>query len=180
MEDEILDELKEVPKHVVYASFMRRAVATVVDSIILGPVTFAATYMTGGLQEDFLFIFPLLVSLFYKVFLEKEFGQTLGKKIVGIAVVNEDLRKISLKQSLIRNYDEVIGMFVSMISNYALSDNQLFQSVFNYGNALGYYGNLLGLFFLIDCLMMLNAPKNQTVHDKWANTFVVKDTFLIK
>jgi len=180
MEDEIIDEFKELPKNVVYVSFMRRVGASILDSIVIGPITFAMTYFAGGQQLTGLLIVPPVISLLYKVVLEKEFGQTLGKKVVGIAVVNEDLQKISLAQSLIRNYYYVITMVLSIIGDYALAENNSNIPFSGYGDTINYITYAITLGWFIDCIMMSSEAKNQTLHDKWANTYVVKDTFLIK
>jgi len=180
MEDEIIDEFKELPKNVVYVSFMRRAGASILDSIVIGPITFAMTYFAGVQQLSYWLLVPPVISMFYKVVLEKEFGQTLGKKIVGIAVVNEDLQKISLSQSLIRNYYYVITMVLSIIGDYALAGNNSNIPFSGYGDSVNYITYAISLGWLIDCFMMSAESKNQTLHDKWANTYVVKDTFLIK
>lgn len=180
MEYDIIDEFKELPKHVAYVSFLRRVGATILDSIVIGPITFAMTYFSGLHQLDFLLVLPSIISLLYKVVLEKEFGQTLGKKILGIAVVNEDLRKISLSQSLIRNYYQIITVVLAIISDYLLVENTSTLTASNFGGTMNYltYGVALG--WMVDCLTMSNETKNQTLHDKWANTYVVKDAFLIK
>lgn len=180
MEENIIDEFKELPKHVAYVSFLRRVGATLLDSILMGPIAFALTYFSGLQQLNYLLVLPSVISFLYKVILEKEFGQTLGKKVVGIAVVDEDLRKISLSQSLIRNYYQIITVVLTFISDYVLVGHTSTLTASNYDEIVNYltYGAALG--WMVDCLMMSNAPKNQTLHDKWANTYVVKDTFLIK
>lgn len=97
---------------------LQRAVALIVDSILLGivgavlaggltAVAFSgsnATGMLGGLLAP---VFGLL-SLIYFVALEARDGQTLGKKLMNIRVVNDDGTPLDLVDSLVRNVLRIV------------------------------------------------------------------------
>jgi uncharacterized RDD family membrane protein YckC len=129
-----------------YAGRPQRFVAILIDALILGLVGLAinltlATY--GGEYRVLISYFTqILLSLGYFVVLQTYLGgQTLGKKIMGIRVVNWEGKKPTLGRMAIR---EIFGKFCSYIT----------------------YG--------VGFLMILWDRKRQGLHDKVADTYVVK------
>lgn len=190
MEEQILDEFNETPKHIDYVGLTKRFNASLLDSLIIAVFAFGLNYLMAGRGIPALAILPVVVDLLYKVVLEKEFGQTIGKKAVGITVVNENLRKISWQQSLVRNYYYVIGTVIGLIQYYYAYQYQGSEAGLSYTDSmltqlagpmyLNYVNYALMIGFVIDCLRMSKSEKNQTMHDTWANTYVVRESFLIK
>ena len=83
----------------------KRAVAFVVDLLILGVVLGLATNVAFmvALPLGFLSIaLSVVVAFVYFSYLEAAFGQTLGKTAMGIVVISEDDDPISTRASLIR------------------------------------------------------------------------------
>ena len=80
----------------------------------------------GGIGGGFLFIFLFAVEWLYPVLFELLMGgQTPGKKVLGIAVVNDDLSPVTLGTSLVRNLLRTIdflplfylGAVITMLCN---------------------------------------------------------------
>jgi uncharacterized RDD family membrane protein YckC len=105
-----------------YQGVGRRAVAIVIDSF-LGIVTFfAAGFLVGsvtgettatgfqleGASAMIVFGLVALIGLAYYVLLEAYYGQTLGKRLVGIRVVSQDGSEITLSESVMRNLIRII------------------------------------------------------------------------
>ena len=183
MELQILDEFKEEPSQITYVGLARRFKATLLDAVLVTAVSYAISYVTEAARLELLLVLPSIIDLLYKVVLEKEFGQTLGKKAFGMAVVGEDLRKITWQQSLVRNYYYIVSTVLVLIqyyisvqpgSQYAGIAEALDGHVY-----LNYFTYACMIAFIVDCLKMANDTRNQTMHDKWANTFVVRETFFI-
>ncbi len=92
----------------------KRIFAFILDILFLSVFFFPATYLYSGkwlmYPEDHLWIIfdPiclifLAIIFLYFIILEAYFGQTIGKKIMKIKVVNYKQEKAGIKKSLIRN-----------------------------------------------------------------------------
>jgi len=95
---------------------LERVVALLVDGLVLvaigvvvGIVAYAAP-LSGAPSELMDLIGPIggLVGLIYFTLLEAKGGQTLGKKAMGIKVVNKDGTEIDMAESLIRNILRIV------------------------------------------------------------------------
>ncbi|MFH1326614.1 MAG: RDD family protein [archaeon] len=97
------------------ASIWERIFSFILDIIFLSAFFFPITYLYSGkwlmYPEDHLWsifdpiclIFLIIIFLYF-VILEAYFGQTVGKKIMKINVVDyKDNKRIGIKKSLIRN-----------------------------------------------------------------------------
>jgi uncharacterized RDD family membrane protein YckC len=102
-----------------YASLLKRAAAQIIDYIVFCIFFFPATYLYKGTwlmtPEDHLWIIfdPIcgvfLVIIFaYFIILEWLTGYTAGKYMLKIRVRTTANTRISLKQSLIRNFGRLI------------------------------------------------------------------------
>jgi uncharacterized RDD family membrane protein YckC len=136
-----------------YISVGRRAIAVIVDAIILlfvfillvaitgdeGSVTTTDTSFeaTGGGLATTL---TVVVSFAYFIVLEKVLGATLGKLFVGIRVVMADGTELTWGASVIRNLLRVVDGF---------------------------------FFYLVGAIFVWNSPQRQRLGDQAAKTVVV-------
>jgi uncharacterized RDD family membrane protein YckC len=122
-----------------YAGVSLRFVAVLIDAIILVVLILVLALFTGGwystttengvhavgVNAD---SWPLLVFFGYYVVFEAVCGRTIGKRLVGLRVVNEDGDSISWGQSLGRNLLRVVDAFffyfVAAISVWSSSKRQ--------------------------------------------------------
>jgi uncharacterized RDD family membrane protein YckC len=133
---------------VVHSGFWRRALATILDGIIVGiPVAVVLGLVFGftpdPLSSDGLLsqIFNTVILLVYKVAMEASVKQaTIGKMIMGIIVTDYNGGRISVARAIGR-------YFASFLSALIIG--------------IGY-------------LMVAFTPKKQGLHDFMASTFVVK------
>ena len=113
-----------------YVGVGRRAVAVILDSIVLaipffvfGNLIASITGETtaGGFQLEggsALLLFGLMgvIGFGYYVLLEAYYGQTLGKRLVGVRVVTADGTTIDLSDSVVRNVLRLVdGIFVYLV-----------------------------------------------------------------
>jgi uncharacterized RDD family membrane protein YckC len=95
----------------------RRAVAIIIDSILLGIVFWAIAFMTGGTTASGFSLtgapalLSLLIGLAYFVVMEKTSGATLGKRAMGLKVVKEGGEPLDWQASIIRNILRIIDGF---------------------------------------------------------------------
>ncbi len=99
-----------------YAGGGVRFVAALIDNIVLlVPYFITGAIFSGGdgnNQSPFLFLINLAISIGYWVFYQASAGQTLGKKVMGIKVVDLSGNKPTAMTFFLR---EIIGKMVSAI-----------------------------------------------------------------
>ena len=105
-----------------YAGVGSRAVATIIDSIVLFAVFFAIAAAAGQTTEEGFeltgapFVVATVVGFLYYIGLEALSGATLGKRIVGLRVVREDGGGIGWRESVIRNLLRLVdGLFLYLV-----------------------------------------------------------------
>jgi uncharacterized RDD family membrane protein YckC len=136
-----------------YASWGRRAVGLLLDTLIVFVVIFAGALVIAALSAaagtDALFVLAVILIIgfpifYYTYFVGNEQGQTYGRRALGIQVRSAD------------------------------TGGQV-----GYGRAFGRYlvTYLFGIFvlpLLVDYLWPLWDSRNQTLHDKAASTIVIR------
>lgn len=107
--------LNPVPTQVAYAGFFKRFVAVLIDGILFGVIAMIipglhSTAENGTTSINF---FGQALLMAYSVFMLVKYGQTLGKKAMGIKVVKEGTdEKLDVVSAILR---EVVGKFLSGI-----------------------------------------------------------------
>lgn len=115
-----------------YGGFWRRALAGIVDLIVMGML---------GLVP----IIGWFVSILYYPLLTAFYGQTVGKKLLGLMVVDrDDNSPVSLFDAVIREW---VGKFVFILVN---------------------------TFFFLGLILLGFDSKKEGLHDKIAKTHVVR------
>jgi uncharacterized RDD family membrane protein YckC len=105
--------MKQEDTMLVSASFGRRAAAKISDGIIgmavAAPLAWLAWRAFGPL---FVIALPVLVLGFlgYLILSEYCFGQTLGKRLLGLRVVNEAGARVSLGQAVVRQLPLLLNL----------------------------------------------------------------------
>ena len=99
----------------------------VIQAIAISAMSIAAIPLgMGGIGGGFFLIFLFAIEWLYPVLFELLMrGQTPGKKVLGIAVVNDDLSPVTLGTSLVRNLLRTVdflpllylGGVITMLSN---------------------------------------------------------------
>lgn len=108
----------DLPPQLAYQGIGIRFVSLVIDSIIIAIVfgalsaIFGAGKMQGGNMPWYLGVLSFVFMIAYYTYLEGSRGQTIGKMITKIKVVNEDGKPIDMNQAFKRNILRVIDGFV--------------------------------------------------------------------
>jgi uncharacterized RDD family membrane protein YckC len=125
----------------------RRAVAIIIDMIVLGILGWVISLFTGMSTSEgfnltgapaFLWFF---IALAYYVVMEVQLGGTLGKMALGMKVVKEDGAKLDWGASLIRNILRIVDGF---------------------------------FFYLVGAIVVWTSKKRQRLGDMVAHTLVVR------
>jgi uncharacterized RDD family membrane protein YckC len=147
------------------ASWASRAVATIVDGLIVGGITLAILAVLGvgffsdgtvGTVEVLVgllvgtIVFAALALLYAPLVMAQTNGQTLGKMLAGCRVVRADGRPV--------------GFWWSALREVAVK-----------GVLLGIASSLTGgIAYLVDVLWPLPDPENRALHDHLVDSRVVK------
>jgi uncharacterized RDD family membrane protein YckC len=127
----------------------RRAVAIIIDMIVLGIVGWIIAKFTGGTTSDGFEVtgapafLLFLIAMAYYVVMEVQWGGTLGKMALGLKVVKESGEKLDWQASIIRNLLRIVDGF---------------------------------FFYLVGAIIVWTSKKKQRLGDMVAHTLVVPKT----
>jgi uncharacterized RDD family membrane protein YckC len=161
-----------------YKTGLKRLGAALIDGVIFIPFVFIQNWLfdvTESLAVKIAWtIFVLFLSFFYSIFLHYKYGQTFGKWVAGVKVLNIDESKtMTLKQSVIRDsfylVTEVLALlyFTFLFFGTSQPDN-LFDNYREFNT----YPTLI--WTLLELISMLTNNKRRAVHDFLAKSVVVR------
>jgi uncharacterized RDD family membrane protein YckC len=122
VEDPHMDEMN-------FASLKERIIAALLDFVLFLVIFFPITYLIKGVWvmspidhqwayglfiTDPICIAFLVIMIFYFIALEARFGQTLGKLIMGIKIIDKEGNSPGFRKSLIRNLLRVVDALPSL------------------------------------------------------------------
>ncbi|MES2133561.1 MAG: RDD family protein [Bacteroidota bacterium] len=141
-----------------------RVLASVIDSAIIAAFHFISSYFIYIGSDWFTIIQDIFMTAYY-IYFHAKFGQTPGKMILSIKVVDyKSGSALSLKQAVLR-YSIWMGI---ILLEYVL------RFTFGYDEYEGWITALPGLFALIVLLSIFSDDKGRGIHDKIAGT-ITKD-----
>ena len=160
-----------------YAGFWIRLAAFIIDGIISSCIFFIIGVILGiilvfweGMSLDaFLGIWyvDVLLGVVYYVGFWTWRGQTPGKMLVRIKIVRTDGSSIGLGRAFIRYLMFVVGSIASLLqSNFTVLG----------GRDTDYFLSTINLLVLVGFLWVAFDSHKQGIHDKLADTYVVKLT----
>lgn len=158
------------------APFHRRLFAWIIDIVILYLYALMAVEVLQGIRRNdnektywVVFILFLVPFLTYHLLCEVTMnGQSLGKKIMGIRVVNENGGQPGIGQFIIRWLIRTSDLMAVVIILYAPFAVQLGDGEFFWSMAIP-----MGLFFT-DIILVNASKKNQRLGDMLAHTLLIR------
>lgn len=162
--------MAEEVEHIWISGFWRRICALLIDTLILG----AAGLVLGLLLESFFVqigawgrLIGFSIALIYFGVMNSSItgGQTIGKKVLKLRVVDSKNTPISLGKSIIRYF--ILGIPFSL--NGAQISNEVMLSILMYPLTLIIFGGLFSIFYLY----IFNRITRQSLHDLLVGTYVV-------
>lgn len=91
-----------------------RILAWIVDALLVGVITGAVTRPLAALGDvgaALNGLLGLVLTLAYFVYMEGTYGQTLGKRLLGIVVVDENGGPCTMEASIVRNLLRLVDNF---------------------------------------------------------------------
>ncbi|WP_298737432.1 RDD family protein [uncultured Chitinophaga sp.] len=163
----------------IYRTFWRRLWAAIIDGIVLYPVGFAESYIysTGNRYLSFASTL-VVVSLctLYFIVLHAKYGQTLGKKLMGIKVTDvNSMELIGPRRAVLRELPWLIASLVALIFlvvQLFFIDGEDIVVVFERYNNIA--SSISFMWLILELVTMLTNSKRRAIHDWMANSVVLK------
>jgi uncharacterized RDD family membrane protein YckC len=163
-----------------YNTFLRRVLAGLIDGVVLAPLPFLIHYVsalhTGVILFALYCVFEFSADWMYSVILHWRYGQTLGKKVMGIKVLDiSESRLPTFRQALTRDAIYVFlnslavacVIYLVLVEKYSL--NEIGRSLPRHlltWIPLGW--------FILELTTMLTNVKRRAFQDWMAGTVVVR------
>lgn len=167
------DKLEDIQ----YTGFFKRALAYIIDLIILGIVDFAVASVLKGLPYT---LTTFIITLAYFAIMESsKFQGSLGKMLLKIKITDENGGRLSILKAGVRYIGLEIFSILSEIAGIAQGKSsvansndisQLMKSLTDLPHILAYVGLIYGIIIFIS---MLSSEYGQGIHDKIVKSYVV-------
>ena len=162
------------------AGFWIRVVASLVDGLILLPITIGFIFAVFTVNIPLVLLFAL-PSLVYKPLMESRYGATWGKMICGLRVTGEQVGKLSLGAAYLRFVPFMASLVVWLVVYLLLYANGEFTTASNHleisralqEHPLRHLNQLTGMIILVDCGSVLLTEDKRALHDFLAKSFCV-------
>lgn len=164
-----------------YHTFAFRAVALIIDIIVLIPLTASGSYLAYSIGNTPLMHFAVssliaLLSVFYYILMHALFGQTLGKMLVKVKVVDISHSPINLGQAAIRSLPQLIPLIFAMgfenprglSGNSSQWDAQLAESL-KFLLMIS-----ISIWTVLNIIIAAAGEKHRALHDHIAGTVVIR------
>lgn len=177
-----IEQQHDDTNQVEYATFWVRLLAVIIDGFVTLPIGLLILFNFLSLKSFPLMVLTTLLTVLYRPLMEWRYSATVGKMLLKIKVVNEDQEHIRIDQAFGRNIPWIINYTLSLISYFYLfqtADFIAMDSIFHMealaatspietANTVYFY------IFLAIMVSLIYDKRKQGIHDKIAQTFVVK------
>ena len=168
-----------------YSTFWRRFFAGIVDGVVLLPLGYLldlsppSVLELNGISDTAYMLFTSILwhaCVFgYSIVLHWKYGQTLGKKLCEVRVVDVgETRLLTLDQSFRRDAIPIALVVISiMLFTLQLFIGDLWLGVLS----AGLLGSVNLIWFLLEIITMATNDKRRAFHDYIARSVVVQDEY---
>lgn len=161
-----------------YRTARKRIWATIVDAIVFMPFLLVDGYLLTRTTNEYILvawnIFTVFVPIFYFIIAQYKYGQTIGKWVASVKVVDvSETRNLTLKQSILR-----IGVYLAAVLVGFLYYCFLALQTGDIGYLLNDFKELAGtpyfIWFLLEFITLLADRKRRAIHDRVARSVVIR------
>jgi uncharacterized RDD family membrane protein YckC len=174
------DKIKTLANNIQYATFMQRVHAYTLDCIIFAPLSAISGWNLIQWKNPWIAIGVIIIWCIYKPVLEWTQGATIGKKIIGLKVVDYNYEGISFNQAMLRfsvYFAVSIGNLLTFLTLYehpdfseALLPEDIIQIQQQNPDMTG---SIIMFFFLFSVTRILFDQKRQAHHDAISHTYCI-------
>ena len=161
-----------------YETAKPRFLALFIDSLVFLPLTILS-YAVGdsNLPLVIFYLWVLVVNLaypFYTILMHARYGQTLGKMVAKVKVVDLNDNPITIQHAVMRELPQIIFnsslIFVSLPNTVQAQD----ASYFSISSVTSIIGFSVIFWSISDILVFLFNDKRRALHDFIAKTVVIR------
>lgn len=165
-----------------YSTFAPRFVSGIIDNLVLWPIqwllTFAFDHSAPVLLKVLVYTVNSCFFLAYSIWMHGKFGQTIGKMICKVIVLDVSERSLSMKQAVLR---DILGVILLPIS-LAIDIPRIIQGVdINASTNITTIGWIITFsmfgWFVIELVTMLTNNKRRALHDFIAGSVVIRKPY---
>jgi uncharacterized RDD family membrane protein YckC len=172
-----LQGVREVP-----AGVLMRAMALVIDGIVLCPLSALAYYAVFEVKSLPLVGLVGLLGLIYKPWMESRYAATLGKFAVGVRVVDRNGERIGVVAAILRFTPWLIQFALGFASYVWLFSTPDFADVSSMSELAPLmrqdpyrpFYTLFGLLCFFDIAAAVGTARKRALHDLLADTYCVQ------
>jgi len=177
----MLNEFENV--QAVYATFKERALAILIDGLVLIPLAAIDWFNKSDWKSELLLMVTFIAGASYKNFFEYKYGATLGKKAMKLRVVNRGLHRVDLNEVLVRNIFDLAWRAFFFILSLVIYRNAAFSTIHSNKEFVDFSNNLLNtnpyllmysVLIMIEIVFVLTDKKRRSLHDRMGGTLVIK------
>jgi uncharacterized RDD family membrane protein YckC len=164
-----------------YRTFWPRFLAAIIDGLILMPIDWLYNYVYSSQSTRIAVEWAILshsAPWIYSVFMHGYYGQTIGKMVAKIKVVDVSESPITLRQAFLRDCVTVgmtTAVLMLLLFEKLFGSEDLSPSVTALSMMLGITASLWSW---AEIITMLTNKKRRAIHDFIAGTVVVRTQFL--
>lgn len=162
-----------------YHTAGKRIWAAIVDGIVFMPLMLLDNWMQQTGSGPIVFGWAtlyLLGPVLYSIIMHYRTGQTIGKWVAGIRVVDiSECKNLSLKQSIARDSVYLLIALITL-SYYAIKAVGADSAEEEIGSFLSISDNLMMIWALAEIITMFTNEKRRAIHDYLAQSVVVRVT----
>ena len=160
-----------------YSTGVKRFWAAIVDGIVLLPFILIDNWIFKEPRHIYVGFawnaFLIFASALYVTLLHYKFGQTIGKWVVGIQVLDVgETRKLTLRQAVLRDiFEWILAIAGTLYYGYRIfsinTDHTLINEYAEFGSTPSW------IWTLVELVTMLTNRKRRALHDFIAGSVVV-------
>ncbi|BAO54030.1 RDD family protein [Nonlabens marinus] len=173
-------------EELIFVGFWPRALALLLDSLIVGiPIAIANIYNLLILKSFLFFVLISMISIAYKPLMEGIYGATLGKMSMGMKVVDYNGEAINAAQAILRSVFTIGQSFFTIPVYWFVFNDLDLMELTNYFELslqmaasypiLNVISGVSTLILFIETLtLLMDPPYWRSLHDRIAKTYVIE------
>lgn len=181
MDEQILDRGQETNPTMIFATFWERVGASLVDGLIMLPVFALNFYNLVQIKSLAICIICSVAFVIYKIYMEGNYGATLGKRAMKIKVVSESGGAINSEQAGRRAIFYLLSTMAALVSSIMVFNTPDFVDMHDFlliGKFQQEHGlpfdYLFSIMAVVSVVYVAFDKQRQALHDKFAKTYCIK------
>jgi len=172
--------MDDLTNHEQYRTFWRRFIAGFLDGGVFLPLSWLDQWIWDNITSAAIlvpwFITNSLSYLVYSVLLHGYYGQTVGKRLVGVKVFDLSGSKLSMKQAILRDSVWIaltlFGLLIELPTVFEGKNPYTPTSPFSIPLLISLYAT--AAWFILELITMLTNAKRRAIHDFIAGSVVMR------